>query len=86
MPLGLLVILSAVPMHPDKTGCRVHVDYAVHVFEMPVCVILAALPPMVSLECNSAGATSRHWPGCDFISVRGRGALKGHPHSDRAWQ
>lgn len=43
---------SAVPMHPDKTGCRIRVDYSVHAFEMPVCVcvceILVALPPMES--------------------------------------
>lgn len=37
-------------------------------------------------ECNSAGAASRHRPGCDFISVCARGALKGRPHSDRPWQ
>ncbi|MCI4390994.1 hypothetical protein PGIGA_G00129380 [Pangasianodon gigas] len=46
---------SAVPMHPDKTGCRIHVDYAVHVFEMPVSVILMALPLMVSLSVIQPG-------------------------------
>lgn len=59
---------SAVPMHPDKTGCRIHVDYAVHVFEMPVCVILVALPAMVSLSVIQPGRPAVTGPGVILLA------------------
>lgn len=73
-------------MQPDKTGCHIHVDYAVHVCLKCLCVCDTCGSASSIAECNSAGAASHHWPGCDFISVCARGALKGHPHSDRPWQ
>lgn len=43
---------SAVPMHPDKTGCRIRVDYSVHAFEMPVCVCVCVRYSWLCLRWN----------------------------------